>query len=86
MEIQTFINRCLRYILRIWWPRTISNRELWQLSGQTDINMEIRKQKFRWTGHMLWKDDEQPPKVALQWNPKGNRVTGRPGNSWRDPL
>jgi hypothetical protein len=47
-KIQTFINRCLRYILRIWWPRTISNRKLWQLSGQTEINMEIRKQKFRW--------------------------------------
>jgi hypothetical protein len=40
-KIQTFINRCVRYILRISCPRTISNRELWQLSGQTDINMEI---------------------------------------------
>jgi hypothetical protein len=50
---QTFSNRCLRFILRIWWPITISNRELWQLSGQTYINMEIRKRKFRWIGHTL---------------------------------
>jgi hypothetical protein len=28
-KILTFIDRCLRYMLRIWWPRTISNRELW---------------------------------------------------------
>jgi hypothetical protein len=44
-------------ILRIWWPGTISNRELWQLSGQSDINMEIRKRKFVWIGHTLRKDD-----------------------------
>jgi hypothetical protein len=35
-KFQTLINKCLRYILKIWLPRTISNRELWQLSGQTD--------------------------------------------------
>jgi hypothetical protein len=39
--------------------------------------MEIRKQKFRWIGHTLKKDDEQPSKAMLQWNPQGNR--GREG-------
>jgi len=24
-KIQTFVNRCLRYILRIWWPNIVSN-------------------------------------------------------------
>jgi hypothetical protein len=81
-KIQTFINSFLRYILKIWWPRTISNRELWQLSGQTDINMDIRKRKFRWIVHTLRKDDEQPSKVALHWNPQGNRGRGRPRNIW----
>lgn len=32
---------------------------------------------------MLRKDDEQPSKVALQWNRQGNRGSGRPRNSWR---
>jgi hypothetical protein len=45
--------------------------------------MEIRKRKFRWIGHTLKKDDEQTSKVALQWNPQGNRGSGRPRNSWR---
>jgi hypothetical protein len=57
-KIQTFINRFLTYILRIWWPRLIWNGELSKLSGQTDINMEIRTWKFRWTGHTLMTDDE----------------------------
>jgi hypothetical protein len=73
-----------RYISGIYWPRTISYRELWQLSGQTDINVELRKRKFRWIGHMLSKDDEQSSsKITLQWNPQGNRGRGRPRNSWR---
>jgi hypothetical protein len=45
--------------------------------------MEIRKRKFRWIGHTLREDGEQPSKVALQWNPQGNRGRGRPRNSWR---
>ena len=39
-KIQTFVNRCLRYILRIWWPNIISNKDLRKVIGQEDINME----------------------------------------------
>jgi hypothetical protein len=46
-----------------------------------NIIMEIRKQNFRWMGHTPRKDDEQPSKVALQWNLKGNRERGRPRKS-----
>jgi len=52
-KIQIFVNRCLRYILRIWWPKIISNKDLWKVTGQEDINLEIRKKKFRWIGHTL---------------------------------
>jgi hypothetical protein len=40
-KMQTFVNRCLRYILRIWWPNIISNKDLWRVTGQEDINLEI---------------------------------------------
>jgi len=36
-----------RYILKIWWPNIISNKDLWKVTGQEDINLEIRKRKFR---------------------------------------
>ena len=77
------MNRCLRYILRIWWPNIISNKDLWKVTGQEDINLEIRKRKFRWIGHTLRKEDAEVPKAALLWNPQGNRKRGRPKNSWR---
>ena len=82
-KLQTFVNRCLRYILRIWWPNIISNKDLWKVTRQEDINVEIRKRKFRWIGHTLRKEDGEIPKRALLWNPQGNRKRGRPRNSWR---
>ena len=81
-KIQTFVNRCLRYILRIWWPNIISNKDLWKITGQEDINLEIRKRKFKEIGHTLRKEDGEVPKAALLWNPQGNRKRGRPKNSW----
>jgi hypothetical protein len=82
-KIQTFVNRCLRYILRIWWPNIISDKDLWKVTGQEDINEEIRKRKFGWIGHTLRKEDGDIPNAALLWNPQGNRKRGRPRNSWR---
>jgi hypothetical protein len=59
------------------------NKDLWRATGQEDINLEIRKRKFRWIGHTLRKEDGKIPKVALLWNPQGNGKKGRPKNSWR---
>ena len=56
---------------------------LWKVTGQEDINLEIRKRKFRWIGHTLKKEDGEVPKAALLWKPQGNRKRGRPKNSWR---
>ena len=61
----------------------ISKKDLWKATGQEDINLEIRKRKFRWIGHTLRKEDGEIPKAALHWNPHGNRKRGRPKNSWR---
>jgi len=82
-KIQTFVNSCPRYLLRIWWPNIISNKDLWKVTGQEDINVEIRKRKFRWIGHTLGKEDGEIPKAALLCNPQGNRKRERPRNSWR---
>jgi len=73
----------IRYILRIWWPNIISNEDLWKVTGQENIHLEIRKRKFRWIGHTLRKEDGEIPKTALLWNLQGNRKRGRPRNSWR---
>ena len=42
-KLQVFITKSLRNILRIWWPRKISNMELWRQTGQGPIDQEIRQ-------------------------------------------
>jgi ribosomal 50S subunit-associated protein YjgA (DUF615 family) len=63
-----------------------TNHNLWTVTGQEDINLEIRKRKFRWIGHTLRKEDGEIPKAALLWNPQGNRKRGRPKTSWRKSV
>jgi hypothetical protein len=82
-KLQSFINCCLRYICRIWWPRVISNENFWKETNQENDNIEIRQRKFKWTGHTLRKSDQEPCKAALMWNPQGSRKRGRPRNSWQ---
>ena len=60
-----------------------NKNDLWKVTGQEDINLEIRKRKFRWIGQTLRKEDGEIPKAALLWNPQGKRKRGRPRNSWR---
>jgi hypothetical protein len=58
-KLQSFICRCLRYICRIWWPRVVCNEKLWKETNQENINIGIRRLKFRWIGHTLRKNDRE---------------------------
>jgi hypothetical protein len=46
-RLQSFINRCLRYILDIKWYDKVTNERLWVKTGQAKIEDEIRKRKWR---------------------------------------
>ena len=82
-KLQTFINRCLRHILGIYWPNTITNEELWQTTQQEQIETQIRRRKWGWIGHTLRKPFSNTTRQALTWNPQGKRKPGRPKNSWK---
>ena len=77
------INKSLRKILRIFWPDQITNNELWKCTKQPKIDLQIRKRKWGWLGHTLRKPTEDITRQALEWNPQGKRVRGRPKNTWR---
>ncbi|BFZ03353.1 hypothetical protein BsWGS_06392 [Bradybaena similaris] len=52
---------------------------------QLPAEEEIKRRRWRWIGHTLWK----PPNItrqALKWNPKRKRKSGRPRNTWRHDL
>ena len=82
-KLQTFINKCLRKILKIHWPETISNEMLWTRTNSTKIDTIIKERKWKWIGHVLRKKDGNIAKEALEWNPQGQRKRGRPATTWR---
>lgn len=82
-KIQVFINGCLRKILRIYWPETISNVDLWSVSTQKPIDEEVRRRKWNWIGHVLRRSDTNIAKQSLTYNPQGRRRRGRPKQTWK---
>ena len=49
-KLQAFINRRFRYILGAFWPRKISNDDLWQGTKQDRVEITIRRRKWNWIG------------------------------------
>ncbi|VDP26622.1 unnamed protein product [Schistosoma curassoni] len=82
-KIQVFVNRCLRKILRIGWPNTISNNLLWERTNQIPVEEEIRKKLWKWIGHILRKAPKCVTRPALTWNPEGQMKRGRSKNTLR---
>jgi hypothetical protein len=82
-KLEAFVNRCLRNILGIWWPQITSNEELWERSGQSEIDVEIKRRKYDWIEHTLRKGQNEICHSALEWNPQGRRSRGRPKATWR---
>lgn len=85
-RLQTFVNACLRKILRIRWPETIRNEELWERTVQNPLAEEIGRRKWRWLGQTLRKNPGSITRQSLTWNPQGARKRGRPRTTWRRCL
>ncbi|VDP26099.1 unnamed protein product [Schistosoma margrebowiei] len=85
-KIQVFINSCLRKILQIRWPDTISNDVLWERTNQILAEEEIRKKRWKWIGHTLRKAHNCVTRQALTWNPQGQKKSGRPKNTLRREM
>ncbi|RXN04778.1 endonuclease-reverse transcriptase [Labeo rohita] len=82
-KLSTFHTTSLRKILRIFWPRKISNHDLLQRCKQEDMDTIITRRRWRWIAHVMRKDCTSISKTALHWTPEGKRKRGRPKNTWR---
>ena len=51
-KLDVFQTKCLRRILRIFWPNTIRNEELLNRTGLDPITETIRIRRWRWLGHV----------------------------------
>ncbi|KAG7299875.1 hypothetical protein JYU34_016894 [Plutella xylostella] len=83
-KLQVFVNKSLRSILRVCWPKTIRNEDLWKLCRQSPIGKEIAKRKWRWIGHTVRRGATNAATIAFDWRPpNGKRSRGRPVQTWR---
>ena len=82
-KTQTFINKCLRQILRLKWFDKVPNTDLWTRANQEPMHVQIRRRKWRWVGHTLRKEPTNLTRQAFDWNPQGKRKRGRPKQTWR---
>ena len=61
----------------------ISNEELWRRAEETVISIQIKRRKWNWTGQALRKGHDIIEREVLDWNPQGQRKSGRPKQTWR---
>ena len=82
-KLSIFHTKNLQKIVRIFWPQTISNQDLFDEFPQESIETTIARRHWRWIGHILRKDQGSTPRVAVEWKPEGHRKRGRPKMTWR---
>ena len=86
-RLSGFHTSCLRKICRIYWPQKITNKELYQRTGQRDITTVVKQRRWRWLGHVIRKDRDSITRTALRWTPgSGKRKRGRPRETWRRTI
>ena len=82
-RLDSFQRRCLRAILKIFWPRKITNEELKRRLKFTEVTEVIRKRRWKWIGHVMRMRPSDDSRIAMAWTPPGCRSRGRPKGSWR---
>ena len=77
-------NKCLRKILKVYWPMMkISKEEIRESSGTRTVDDQVRTKRWKWLGHVLKMPSDKFSKIALTWAPEGKRRRGRPRETWR---
>ena len=81
--LNVFVHKCLRRILKIYWPTRMSNEEVCKIAKIVKVSTQIRKRRWRNIGHILRMSPESHQRTALRWTPDGRRNRGRPKETWR---
>ena len=80
-KLGVFQQKCLRQILQVFYPNVVSNREVLERTGETDIVIEVADRKWRWIGHMERKEEGNITREAFRWSLDETR-RGWPRETW----
>ena len=86
-RIDSFHRRMLRIAIGIYYPKKISNTDLYHLTGQCQWSNTITQRRKRLLGHICRLDPNTPARQALDECLKENtRKIGRPKLTWIDQI
>ncbi|VDO99372.1 unnamed protein product [Schistosoma margrebowiei] len=85
-KVQVFINSCLRKIINVHWPDTISNRLPWKRTNQLSSEEKIRKRSWKCIGNTFRISPNCITRQALTWSREGKRKRGRLRNTLRREI
>ncbi len=85
--LESFYNRCLRYILRINQAEMhMRNTDLWRLANTVSLHAQMRQRRLRWFGHMMRKPLGASSRQVLFHEAPGQRPPGRPPVRWHERI
>ena len=84
-KLEVFENKCMRNILRIFWPRRISNVELRERVRVEKLSVVVLRRRLEYYGHLI-RSNNEIGKTAARWTPEGRRARERPGRTWRRSM
>jgi len=86
--LSTFHTKSLRKILRILWPKTISNKDLLIQCEQKCIGTISMQRRWRWIRHAIRRERDSVSKTALHWTVQAGQTSASGaemrslGHSW----
>lgn len=82
-SIDSFQRRLIRKVIRVKWPRVISNEHLYQRTQMQPWSIVITKRRLSWFGHVLRLPSETPARQALNHYIKPvKKPRKRPKTTW----
>ena len=78
--------KMIRYMCGVSWKDKISSEELLREVGLEAIDVIIGRNRLRWYGHVVRKDEEDWVKRCMNLEVMGKRERGRPKKTWRDNV
>ena len=52
-RLDTFLHKCLRRILRVYWPVKVTNEEIRERASINCISEQVRRRRWKWLGYVL---------------------------------
>lgn len=82
-KIDVIQRRFLRRILKVRWPKKMTNEKIYEITKQIPWSELVRKRALNWLGHLMRLDKRTPARRALQeYTNKGKRPQKRPKETW----